>query len=199
MEAYSACLENCLDGTAVDVVVKRSWIANASEMVPLVEGKNVNKVATIKFTEQGKEEIGTDNLWMLGGNHRRQALLRHMKGKQKEVDKMKTQVAKKEGKGGEDDEEVEKMRKVVWEMEEKILTDSMWAVSAERRGNRGRLTARMWTEKIDTYSAAKVTAIYRFLSRNKMKDTRMATEEELLIEIVDELKDAYKEDMSHIT
>ncbi|KAH8986177.1 hypothetical protein EDB86DRAFT_3082994 [Lactarius hatsudake] len=184
-EAYSVCLDNCLDGTVVEVAVKKSWIANAAEMVPSVEGKNVRTVAKIEFTDQAKQEIGTDNLWMLGGNHQRQALLRYLEGKQKALDKMKTQVSRKEAKGGEDNEEVEEMRKEVRTMEEKISTDSMWVVRLYDR------------EKIDAYSASKATAIYRFLSRNETKDMRMATEEELLIEIMDELKDAYEDDVRH--
>ncbi|KAH9028303.1 hypothetical protein EDB85DRAFT_1892595 [Lactarius pseudohatsudake] len=190
MEAYSRCLDNCLDDTAVDVAVKRSWIRNAENIVPSVEGKNVKTVGKIEFTSQGKEEMGSDNLWILGGNHRRQALLRHLEGRQKELDKLKNQLAKKEGKGGEDDEEVEAMRKDVREKEEEISTNSLWAVRLYDR-------ARTWTEKIDAYPAAKATAIYRFLSRNETKDKRMATDEERLIEIVDELKDAYEEDVRH--
>ncbi|KAH8984063.1 hypothetical protein EDB86DRAFT_2833632 [Lactarius hatsudake] len=153
-------------------------------MVPSVEGKNVTTVPKIEFTEQAKEEIGTDNLWILGGNHRRQALLKYLEGRQKALDKMKMQVSKKEAKGGDDEEEVEEMRKEVRMMEEKIATDSMWAVRLYDR------------EKIEAYPAPKPTAIYRFLSRNETKDTRMATEEEMLIEIVDELKDAYEKDVS---
>ncbi|KAH9025765.1 hypothetical protein EDB84DRAFT_1563963 [Lactarius hengduanensis] len=154
-------------------------------MVPSVEGKNVKTVAKIEFTSQGKEEIGSDNLWILGGNHRRQALLRHLEGRQKVLDKLKNQLAKKEGKGGEDDEEVEAMRKDVREKGEEISTNSLWAVRLYDR------------DKIDAYPAAKATAIYRFLSRNETKDKRMATDEERLIEIVDELKDAYEEDVRH--
>ncbi|KAI9430720.1 hypothetical protein H4582DRAFT_2063460 [Lactarius indigo] len=183
MEAYNLCLDNCLDGTAVDVAVKKSWIANVSEMVGSVEGKSVKTVAQMEFTEAGKEEIGKDNLWILGGNHRRQALLRHLEGRQKVLDKMKTQLSRKEAKGGEEDEEVESMRKEVRSVEEKIATDSMWAVRLYDR------------EKIEAHVGAKATALYRFLSRNEMKDTRLATEEELMIEIVDELKDAYEEDV----
>ncbi|KAI9445862.1 hypothetical protein H4582DRAFT_2052016, partial [Lactarius indigo] len=183
MEAYNLCLDNCLDGTAVDVAVKKSWIANASEMVGSVEGKSVKTVAQMEFTETGKEEIGKDNLWILGGNHRRQALLRHLEGRQKVLDKMKTQLSRKEAKGGEEDEEVESMRKEVRSVEEKIATDSMWAVRLYDR------------EKIEAHVGAKATALYRFLSRNEMKDTRLAMEEELMIEIVDELKDAYEEDV----
>ncbi len=53
-------------------------------------------------------------------------------------------------------------------------------------------------EKIEENTEEVSTAIYRFLSRNETQGTKMATEEELLLEIVDQLKDAYERDIKKL-
>jgi hypothetical protein len=51
-------------------------------------------------------------------------------------------------------------------------------------------------EKLDRQLAM---AVFRFLSRNEVLESRRATDEELLLEIVDELRDALEEDIRNPT
>ncbi|KAI9442816.1 hypothetical protein BJY52DRAFT_1194722, partial [Lactarius psammicola] len=183
-ESFLGCLENCTDSTAIEVAVKKDWLVDANLIVPSVEGKKIENIAKIEFTEKGKKEIGKNNLWVLGGNHRREALIKHVRVKQKELEKVKRQAEKKEAQGGEEDQELDGLKRAAKQLEEEFETASMWAIRLYDR------------ETIEANEKELSTAIYRFLSRNETKDTHMATEEELLIEVVDELKDAYEIDLA---
>lgn len=88
-------LENCLPDSAIDVVVKADWLAPGVTPLPTIGAKTIRMVPAMKFSEAGLEAIRDNNLWVLSGNHRRAALLKHMemlKVKLEKTTKAKEQV-----------------------------------------------------------------------------------------------------------
>ena len=74
----SSGVNNCTDSTAIDIAVKQEWVANLAEKCNTVEGKSINKVPEIRFTDKGMKEINPENLWVLGGNHWQIALTHYL-------------------------------------------------------------------------------------------------------------------------
>ncbi|KAH9019230.1 hypothetical protein EDB85DRAFT_1896816 [Lactarius pseudohatsudake] len=177
--SFTENLENCTDVTAIEVAVKKTWVKNLDSVMPTVDMHQLSEVPDIEFTDEGKEAIARGNLWMLGGNHRRKALTKYRKMKSEELKTMKNQVGKMETEALAD-EELDTAKAEVKRLEETVAASSIWVIRLyDREENPNKLA----------------TAIYRFMSRNETKENRMTTDEELLLEIVDELKDAYEADI----
>jgi hypothetical protein len=101
-KAFSTNMDHCTDGNAIDVAVKKYWIKNIDHLERTVEGKSIKEVAEVEFTEEGLAEIKDNNLWMLGGNHRRHALKKYVGGLKAELEaknKGITQMVAKTRKG----------------------------------------------------------------------------------------------------
>lgn len=105
-KAFSSNMDHCTDGNAIDVAVKRHWIQNVDQSHRSVEGMSIEKVAEVEFTQEGLTEIKGNNLWMLGGNHRRQALTKYvgslkadLKAKDKEVTTLDMEIRKGDSNG----------------------------------------------------------------------------------------------------
>ncbi len=141
LEAFNDNLDNFADRTAIEVVVKKEWLKNASEVVESVDGKSIGTVAMIKFTDEGQQAIAKDNLWVLGGNHRRRALVEYVTTKTKELDVMKKQIrdmeaaAKPGPQGGEEDgQNLDALKRAAKRQEELIDASSLWAIRLYDRG-----------------------------------------------------------------
>ncbi|KAH9048595.1 hypothetical protein EDB83DRAFT_2522862 [Lactarius deliciosus] len=184
--SFTENLENCTDVTAIEVAVKKTWVKNLDSIMSTVDRHQLSEVPDIEFTDEGKEAIARGNLWMLGGNHRRKALTKYRKMKSEELKTMKNQVGKMETEALADEarKELDTAKKAVKRLEETVAASSTWVIRLYDR------------DKIEENNQKLATAIYRFMSRNETKGNRMATEEELLLEIVDELKDAYEADIN---
>ncbi|KAH9023469.1 hypothetical protein EDB84DRAFT_1440954 [Lactarius hengduanensis] len=175
--SFTENLENCTDVTAIEGAVKKTWVKNLDSIMSTVDRHQLSEAPDIEFTDEGKEAIARGNLWMLGGNHRRKALTKYRKMKSEELKTMKNQVGKMETEALADEarKELDTAKKAVKRLEETVAASSTWVIRLyDREENPNKLA----------------TTIYRFMSRNETKGNRMATEEELLLEIVDELKDA---------
>jgi hypothetical protein len=75
---FQAVLDNCVDATTIDVIVKRRWVANLpktyAERLQRAESVDVEQVLMVEFTPEGVAEMPAEGLWMMGGNHHCAAL-----------------------------------------------------------------------------------------------------------------------------
>jgi hypothetical protein len=90
-----------------------------------INGKRIQEVPELEFTEEGRAAIRPDQLIVLGGNHRRKAVQRY-------VDKLKKDIrgeeAQLKGKSSEAVEEVDTIRTRIRELREDVKQACMWAV-----------------------------------------------------------------------
>lgn len=141
LKSFENNLDNCTDQTAVEAAVKKSWLKNPDQIIPSVEGKLIQSIPKLEFTDEGKTAILPKNLWMLGGNHRREALIQlvtkwkaQLKEKRKQIGKMEAE--EQSGIGGtiDDEEELESLQKSTKKLEELIRSSSVWVVRLYDRG-----------------------------------------------------------------
>ncbi len=102
-----------------------------------IEGLTIDEVPLIKFDLNGKLAIKDDNLWILGGNHQRLALIKYIEKLRSNLAKMKHAI-KEETKGMTQDQilhmdpeiasKVRDAEERVKELEEKIDSSSMWFI-----------------------------------------------------------------------
>ena len=153
-------LDNCTDGTVMEIAIRPHWVASLGKAIPKVEGKYTHQVNELELTPIGKREILQDKLWVLGGNHRRLALevyigrlktqLDQLKGKDL---KLKAKLAKSRRVAGSTRAET-LSTKAVADMEEKIRNSSKWAVRLYDRGEQTVLFA--------TYMHANTLSLYAY-------------------------------------
>ncbi|KAH9022645.1 hypothetical protein EDB85DRAFT_1895168 [Lactarius pseudohatsudake] len=206
---FQSNLDNCTDESAIEVAVKIEWLKDVTKVHQTVDGKAIEDVSAIEFTDEGKTAIANNNLWALGGNHRREALILYVSAQREELEekrkefnrveeesKKPTQARLGPAKGAAvERQDIEAYKKLLKALEDKIENAGYWVIKLYDR--------RSGSVQVDDVLAAKIeqnplnisTAIFRFLSRNETKGSRKATEEELLLEIVDELRDAYDRDV----
>lgn len=134
-------LDNSTDETAIDITVKTHWIKNLDEKLPTVEGKTIDQIPEIIFTEEGVREIKNKELWMMGGNHRRLALQRYVDELTKDQKEKTARVEKLKRRwldGGIQDTDKENAyldeNASVQELEKKIKSSSKWSVRLYDRG-----------------------------------------------------------------
>lgn len=127
--------DNCTDETSIDLVVKRSWIANLDKIRPSVEGFKSDQVEELRFTKDGIDEIKPANLWFLGGNHRREALTRYLEKLSKQLveARNKINVLRRGAPGagesiGEKEDEMAAAKRDEKALEEKINSSSKWSI-----------------------------------------------------------------------
>lgn len=131
----SSGVDNCADSTAIDVAVKREWVANLAEKCSTVEGKSIDEVPEMRFTDEGAKEIKPENLWILGGNHRRIALAHYLDGLAKEINALNDEIADHQGnRAGSENGDVKAAQDRVRSLEEKISSSRMWVVRLYDRG-----------------------------------------------------------------
>lgn len=151
VNAFKARFDNCVDDRSMAAVVDPAWLARP---VPVPDPKNpdaavevkepwwvtvqgfwIDDVPVIKFTPGGLEAIKDDNLWILGGNHRRHALNRFLIVQQEEVGKLEAEIAdmrKKNEEGGPDGmvglltDDISAKSKVLSKKKEELLVRKKW-------------------------------------------------------------------------
>lgn len=232
-------VDNCADKTAIEVAIRESWIKNPrisakdkdtakgkdadkdkdaeakarkkTSIMGSVEGHTIHQIPMMELTDKGKAEVKPDQLWMLGGNHRREALKIRREGILGELAKCKEAVAKIEeenkraGYTGSVDVEKDRFVKVGVLLQKQLDMEKKWVVKLFDRGERRFTDAqrRVLTDDHDptdyieknSDSEDMADAIFRLISRNETKSMHQATEEELLQELVDELKREYLKDV----
>lgn len=133
----------CSDDYSMDVTLDPDWLVDRNMLLPTVEGLMIEDVPVMDFSAEGKLKIKDDNLWMLGGNHRRLALKKY-------IDTMKAEVIQTNGAiervtRGKNDAEIQGMnperlsmvrdgQEAVKRLEEKIASSCMWVVRVYDRG-----------------------------------------------------------------
>ena len=191
------------ESTAMQIAVKRHWIANITEAegIKSLDGIAIANVPEMKLTSEGEVEIPQVHLWVMGGNHRRLALKAY-------IDNLKTQFQKLEKKSvGKAKAKVEENQKKLQEMKDKVeKTSPNWVVELYDRGGcadidrecphskvRTNRVVYAWIDVVessgsDTLGDDWTYPTFRYMSRNETLGHYKATEEELLLEIVDHLK-----------
>ena len=54
IEAYKDRLWNCTSDTALDIALKPEWLENRGSMMDKVDGKTIDEVPDMLFTEEGR-------------------------------------------------------------------------------------------------------------------------------------------------
>ncbi|KAF8256378.1 hypothetical protein EI94DRAFT_1711689, partial [Lactarius quietus] len=181
---FHKMVNNSTDQTAVDMVVKKGWLLDAKSFHQTVEGMSIHQVTELRLSEAGLAEIKNDNLWMLGGHHRHQALQIYVKEKEQVIAEAKKKlVASTQGKGDEDGEgERQDLEEKIAKEEGELAAGKKWAVRVYDQ------------EVIEANSPEMANTIFRFISRNEVKASMRAMPEERMLEVVNELRDAFEKD-----
>ena len=143
-------LDHTADENAINVAVKREWIVGMEEQNVEAflkanahsEGKDIEEVPEVKFTELGLKEIKNRNLWMLGGNHRREAMKVIAAGLVNEIEEERKVLAKLKRENQEGDvvgiknAEISATEERLQKLEKKLSKTSKWAVRLFDRGER---------------------------------------------------------------
>jgi hypothetical protein len=141
VEMFPTRLKNStMNKTAMYGAVRPSWVENIKERLTSVEGKQIGQVPLLELSEEGKKAVPVQELWMLSGNHRREALTIHIKNKMEELRELEERAGKHHKKQAADghlneenamemmyDKEAAKLRQV-------IVDQSHWAVMLYNRG-----------------------------------------------------------------
>ena len=132
---YEHTLRSCTNDTAMSAAVKIGWLANADELLSSVDGKKIQDVPIMKFTEEGAAAIKDNNLWMLSGNHRRQALTIFLDKVRDQQEELKERILKlkTEIRNSSEDEPIKKEEVIVATqkvktLDEKIERSCMWVI-----------------------------------------------------------------------
>jgi hypothetical protein len=142
-ESFAANMDNCANDHSMEIALDPDWLENAEQILKSVDGLTIEQVPIIKFNAKGKIAIKEDNLWVLGGNHRRMAVLKYMKIMEAESEKTKQSIAKaKEGKTeddiaklyAEDEGMLKWSEERVKVLEAKMETSRLWSVRVYDRG-----------------------------------------------------------------
>ena len=138
-------LDHCTDGTAMEIAVRPHWVANLKKALDKVDGKYIHQVDELELTPIGRQEIMQENLWVLGGNHRRLALKSHVAKLRVKLEQLKEEdvhLRAKTVKAGQvvGSTKAEALsKKALEDMEVNIKNSSKWAVRLYDRGERGKL------------------------------------------------------------
>jgi hypothetical protein len=140
-------LDNCAEDTTMEIVVYRKWLAELEEgevEVNVLEGKRLNQVPALRLTPSGQKEASDENLWVMGGNHRRLALGKFLEKMRAELEKdeadlEKVTEANKKAMDpeGEGENEENKLKKEVSRKREVINKAQKWVVKVYDRGAQG--------------------------------------------------------------
>ena len=146
VEAYKGLVDNCTEGTAIDVAVRRGWLEEAASFHSTVEGMRIGEVNELKFSAAGEAVMKQEHLVMLGGNHRREAVMVYVGEKKKKREEIAKKLevgggkGKKSGRGGAKEggrtqEDVdEEMKRMVRKLDADIAKASRWVVRVYDRG-----------------------------------------------------------------
>ncbi len=135
-ENFATTIDNCIDSCSMEVAIDPSWLVDSDSILKSVEGLTIDKVPVMKFTPQGEMAIKNNNLWMLGGNHRRVALIKYIQSMKDRVALSKEAIATiKKDKADKDVEDSDpELEDSVKELEDKIASSRMWTVKVYDRG-----------------------------------------------------------------
>ncbi len=84
-DTFITSTKNYVDKHAMDIVLDPEWLEDPEGIHPTIDGFAPEQINELKFSKKGAEEIKNKNLWILSGNHRRLALVRHVERMEKEL------------------------------------------------------------------------------------------------------------------
>src|SRR5712691_1514069 len=162
-----------------------------------INGKKIKDVPEMKFSEEGLLKVRPDHLVMLGGNHRRKAVRLY-------VDMLKRQLRGEEtvlkGINTEATDELDACRKKIRGMKEVVQNACMWAIRIYDMGELiigcvgcvDECECELNTDKLLYKDTNDTKYMFRYLSRNQIKDSFRATDEEKLIVLYPKFCEAVK-------
>jgi hypothetical protein len=133
VNAFKQRCSNCNEESCIEIAIRPEWLENRDKILAKVNGMNIKDVPVMKFTEEGKAAISPDNLIMLGGNHRREALHAYVDWLQKQI-QSDEQVLKGKGADGEAGKDIDVLKSRVKLMKEMAKESCFWAVKIYDRG-----------------------------------------------------------------
>jgi len=75
---FDRAVENCNETDCIDVALRPQWLENLGEVKKGIDGLTIDEVPLMDFTVKGEVDMGSEKLIMLGGNHQREALKKHI-------------------------------------------------------------------------------------------------------------------------
>lgn len=223
LKSFQDEIGNCDNKFRMDIVVKRSWVDNLkeAEQYPDVTGMRITELPELKLTDTGKQEILEEELWFMGGNHRRLALIWYVGLLKNELQKLEEQLAAEDVSMGRTSAlatfadasgtastsaptQMTPLQLEVRNKKQQIEESCMWMVGLYDRGaqinpihhpSMDDLTLHPWPDKVNSYGEDLSYATFRLMSRNEVHGTYKATEEEYLLEIIDQIKIALLKDL----
>lgn len=142
--AFKGIVDNCVDSTTIDVIVKRGWVTNLpktfEERLQRVDGMALEKVPKVEFSPEGLAEMAREGLWVLGGNHRHEALKLYIAEEEQKLEEAKGAISKIQksanatGNVTKATNEAEKWQKVAHDLEKKIARSRRWVVNLYDKG-----------------------------------------------------------------
>lgn len=227
-------LHNCEARYSMDIAVKRSWISNLvdAENNPKLSGKDIKHLRQLQLTAEGQQAILEEELWVMGGNHRRLALINYVDWLKYELNILErkllaedilmgrstsvTDAAVGSATGGNPNAAdaastsaiiapMTELQIRVRDLKAQMKDSPMWAVGLYDRGAPIIVCRSIYlltnhpiyvrSEKVESHGLDRSYATFRFMSRNETLGFYKATDEEYLLEIVDQLKIALIKDL----
>ena len=142
-DSFAANMDNCSNDHSMDITFDPDWLENRDDILKSVDGLTIDQVPVLKFSPKGKLAIKGGNLWVLGGNHRRMAVIKYMKKLEAESEKTKELIAKiKDGKTEDELANLSEDNQAtlrLWEeklpiLDAKMKTSRLWSVRIYDRG-----------------------------------------------------------------
>lgn len=144
-ETFATNLDNCTMQTAVDVAIDPEWLQDKTTILRTVEGLDIEEVPKMMFSAEGSRAIKKNNLWMLGGNHRRVALTALRDKMAEDIEEMNNAIESVEEEVRERGEQIltdeqrenlDHLKEEVLHLEGRLNSSSMWVVRLYDRGER---------------------------------------------------------------
>jgi hypothetical protein len=144
-QAFAGNLDNCTNKDSMDAALNPTWLKNRRPYLQKVDGLGAEDVPLLEPTAEGELAFKKNNLWMLGGNHRRMALIKYLKVLQKELERRTQDIAQaKEGKTADqiaqlymaDESTLKASEARAKALEARISTSRLWTVKVYNKGTR---------------------------------------------------------------
>ncbi len=130
---------NCSEATCIEVAIRPEWLKKREDVRAVIDGRRIKTIPLLELSEAGEKAMKTEQLIMLGGNHRREAVQIYVEWLEREIQTVEAALKKKEeGVGavfvGEGAEEVEKLKEKLKGQKEMSEGVRFWAVRLYDRG-----------------------------------------------------------------
>lgn len=233
-------LHNCEERYAMDIAVNRSWVNNLvdAESIRELSGKDLQHMPQLQLTTEGQRAILEDGLWVMGGNHRRLALISYVDWLKYELNILEGKILAEDvlmGRSTRDAAHTSATDPAIGSstggvpnvahtastsaiapmtqlqirarhLKAQMEDSPMWVVRLYDRGapiivmpihlfTNDPSIYYLSSEKVESHGVDKSYATFRYMSRNENLGFYKATDEEYLLEIVDQLKIALMKDL----